>query len=156
MKRDIKFRAWNGRAKQMAQYVTAIQMGDTQGTPSSVNVIVNGHNETWEVEHDKVELLQYTGLKDKNGREIYEGDLFEHRFGYTVFDDPPHAEMGTEYGVVTFDNGQFGVKIQGLGVYNLCGLLSQDGHLDNMPKDDLFVMKIAGNIHSNPELLEDK
>ncbi|GAV18377.1 hypothetical protein SILAB01_02273 [Lacticaseibacillus paracasei] len=105
---------------------------------------------------DLMTLMQYTGLKDKNGREIYEGDLFEHRFGYMVFDDPPHDEMGTECGVVVLEDGQFGVKIPGLGVYNLYGLLLREGHLDNMPKDDLFVMKIAGNIYENPELLEGK
>ena len=104
-------------------------------------------------QRDLMTLMQFTGLKDKNGKDIYEGDLFEHRFGYTVFDDVPHDEMGTEYGVVVLEDGQFGVKIQGLGVYNLYGLLLQDGHLDNMSKDDLFVMKIAGNIHKNPELL---
>jgi uncharacterized phage protein (TIGR01671 family) len=105
---------------------------------------------------DRNTVGQYTGLKDKNGREIYEGDLFEHRLGYVVLDEPPHDEMGTECGVVVLEDGQFGVKIPGLGVYNLYGLLLREGHLDNMPKDDLFVMKIAGNIYENPELLEGK
>lgn len=103
---------------------------------------------------DRNTVGQYTGLKDKNGREIYEGDLFEHRFGYTVFDDVIHEEIGTEYGAVVLEDGQFGVKIPALGVYNLYGLLLRDGHLDDMPKDDLFVMKIAGNIYENQELLE--
>lgn len=35
---EVKFRAWNGRAKQMAQYVTAIKMGDTQDIPSNTNI----------------------------------------------------------------------------------------------------------------------
>ncbi|MFD1466490.1 YopX family protein [Lapidilactobacillus mulanensis] len=91
--RTIKFRAWNGRAKQMAKYVTAIQMGDTQGTPSSVNVIVNRHSETWEVEHDKVELLQYTGLED-----TYEGDILQ--------DDD-------DVGSVYYEQGQFYVLSDG-------------------------------------------
>lgn len=106
-------------------------------------------------QEDLMTLMQFTGLKDKNGKDIYEGDLFEHRFGYTAFDDVPHDEVGVERGVVVLEDGQFGVKIPCLGVYNLYGLLLQDGHLDNMPKDDLFVMKIAGNIHKNPELLEE-
>ncbi len=68
----IKFRAWNGYRKMMADYVSAIQNGDTQGTPSSVNVIVNGKNETWDIENDHVELLRFTDLKDVNGKGIYE------------------------------------------------------------------------------------
>jgi uncharacterized phage protein (TIGR01671 family) len=121
----------------------------------------NGENAVYDEEcfagfldNDQYVVEQYTGLHDKNGREVYEGDLFEHRFGYTVFDDVIHEEMGTEYGAVVLEDGQFGVKIQALGVYNLYGLLLRDGHLDDMPKDDLFVMKIAGNIYENPELLE--
>ena len=139
MKREIKFRAWDKENKKMAQ-VSRIDFG-----PGGIKYLVD----------DSV-LLEYTGLHDKNGREIYEGDLFEHRFGYIVFDDPPHDEMGTECGVVVLEDGQFGVKIPGLGVYNLYGLLLREGHLDNMPKDDLFVMKIAGNIYENPELQEGK
>lgn len=48
----IKFRAGNGYRKIMADYVSAIQNGDTQGTPSSVNVIVNRKNETWGIKED--------------------------------------------------------------------------------------------------------
>ena len=70
-----KFKAWNGHRKIMADYVSAIQNGDTQGTPSSVNVIVNGKNETWDIKNDHVELLQSTGLKDVNDKNIYEDDI---------------------------------------------------------------------------------
>jgi hypothetical protein len=150
MKREIKFRAWSKKDKVMVD-VAAINFG-----PSGLwSLIEDADDEELQLA-DSYELMQFTGLTDKNGREIYEGDLFEHRFGYMVFDDPPHDEMGTECGVVVLEDGQFGVKIPGLGVYNLYGLLLREGHLDNMPKDDLFVMKIAGNIYENPELLEGK
>lgn len=143
MKREIKFRAYR-KSTQNTCDVLSIDFEN-----ESV-LLSDGDDE----DISDVDLMQYTGLHDKNGREIYEGDLFEHRFGYTVFDDVIHEEMGTEYGAVVLEDAQFGVKIPALGVYNLYGLLLRDGHLDDMPKDDLFVMKIAGNIFENPELLE--
>ncbi len=156
MKREIKFRAWD---KKNECYLYDIQRA--YDMLSGCVKYDDGEDAVYEEEcfagfldNEQYIIEQYTGLHDKNGREIYEGDLFEHRFGYVVFDDPPHDEMGTECGVVVLEDGQFGVKIPGLGVYNLYGLLLRDGHLDNMPKDDLFVMKIAGNIYENPELLE--
>lgn len=156
MKREIKFRAWD---KKNECYLYDIQRA--YDMLSGCVKYDDGEDAVYEEEcfagfldNEQYIIEQYTGLHDKNGREIYEGDLFEHRFGYVVFDDPPHDEMGTECGVVVLEDGQFGVKIPGLGVYNLYGLLLRDGHLDNMPKDDLFVMKIAGNIYENPEILE--
>ena len=104
---------------------------------------------------DRNTVGQYTGLHDKNGREIYEGDIFEHKFGYTVLDDTPHSEMGIEYGVVVFEDGRFGVRTPGWGVRSLHDLLSRKGHLDDMPENDLFTMIIAGNKFENPELLEE-
>jgi uncharacterized phage protein (TIGR01671 family) len=150
MKREIKFRGWR-RKYQCWEYGYLIECPAPE-LNEIVEVTKSGGRIIAAVERDSIG--QYTGLHDKNGREIYEGDLFEHRFGYIVFDDPPHDEMRTEYGVVVLEDGQFGVKIPGLGVYNLYGLLLREGHLDNMPKDDLFVMKISGNIYENPELLE--
>jgi len=122
-----KFRAWNGYRKIMADYVSAIQNCDTQGTPSSVNVIVNGKNETWDIKNDHVELLQYTDTKDANGKEIYEGDIIKVVFQYW-------GQLGNRY-EVKFKQGAFYVK------YELLSKISQS---------TLFI----GNVHENPELLE--
>ena len=131
MMRPIKFRAWNGYRKIMADYVSAIQNGDTQGTPSSVNVIVNRKNETWDIKNDDVELLQFTGLTDVYGEEIYEGDIVHCENDY----------QGTDYtGKVMFFNGGFCVWT---------------GGFRNYVWDDM-IPKIIGNVHTNPELLEDK
>ncbi|MCT2887222.1 hypothetical protein EFM42_07315 [Levilactobacillus brevis] len=122
-----KFRAWNGYRKIMADYVSAIQNGDTQGTPSSVNVIVNGKNETWDIENDHVELLQYTGLKDANGKEIYEGDIVEATIEGCIQDD------------------KYLVK-------NMW-----DPHVWTEESDGYYAvskMEVKGNVHTNPELLE--
>ncbi|WP_239458915.1 YopX family protein [Lacticaseibacillus paracasei] len=169
MKREIKFRGYDPDTKRW--YFGSLVKQNKTTYVTSEDYDQNPSNTEWFIFWDEMtdwclpnrhiqgsvdpeSIGEYTGKHDKNGRKIYEGDLFEHRFGYIVFDDPPHDEMGTECGVVVLEDGQFGVKIPGLGVYNLYGLLLREGHLDNMPKDDLFVMKIAGNIYENPELLE--
>ncbi|TLQ24779.1 hypothetical protein FEZ42_10355 [Lactiplantibacillus plantarum] len=125
----IKFRAWNGYRKIMADYVSAIQNGDTQGTPSSVNVIVDGKNETWDIKNDDVELLQFTGLTDVNGNEIYDGDLVRLT---DDLEDPIYK--------VTFDEAKF--EISGGGVcYDL--------------NEEFMNCEVIGNVHTNPELLEE-
>ena len=60
--REIKFRAWDKNGQVM------LQVGDKYGTTHPLdccNYALQGQNIT---------LMQYTGLKDKNGKEIYEGD----------------------------------------------------------------------------------
>ncbi|MFT8882633.1 MAG: hypothetical protein ABF975_01300 [Liquorilactobacillus hordei] len=78
--REIKFRAWDSRLCIMSDYVTAIQNGDTQGTPSSVNVIVNGNNETWDIEHDNASTLKMY-LED-TGKQYEEEEAYLEKIHY--------------------------------------------------------------------------
>jgi uncharacterized phage protein (TIGR01671 family) len=82
------------------------------------------------------ELVQYTGLKDKNGKEIYEGYIVEHQIG------EGHEWSG--YHEVIFYDGAF---------------LLKGGNPRGMRYGEIFNwypsnVKVIGNIYENPELLE--
>ncbi|MCG0585830.1 prophage Lp2 protein 26 [Lactiplantibacillus plantarum] len=138
----IKFRAWDGYRKIMADYVSAIQNGDTQGTPSSVNVIVNRKNETWDIKNDDVELLQFTGLKDVNGNEIYEGDIVK------TWSDVSELTMVPSINEIVSEDlfGRPGVFLKPAGPH----LIEPCLH-DSWSNQ----FEVIGNVHENPELLEE-
>lgn len=128
----IKFRAWNGYRKIMADYVSAIQNGDTQGTPSSVNVIVDGKNETWDIKNDDVELLQFTGLTDVNGKDIYEGDIIKSSYKYAQ----PKVSQ------IIIENGNSYILGEDLATAN-----------EMLVSDHISEIKVIGNVHTDIKLL---
>ena len=84
---------------------------------------------------------QFTGLYDKNGKEIYEGDIV-----LTPFIDPIFGDMvGEDLCVkrqVKFNDGSFVVNEGNGFIYLEC--FTRNNHIE-----------ICGNIHDNPELLKD-
>ena len=79
----------------------------------------------------EIELMQSTGLKDKNGVEIFEGDVLTSNVQPCKMVNP----IKDGYGVVRFENGMFK-----LGAISLVTFISK--------------MEVIGNIYENPELLE--
>lgn len=84
---------------------------------------------------DNVLWLQYTGIKDMEGNEIYEGDILRK------FD-------GKKY-VILWDSGDAGFVSVDLKEY----ILKPESRLDE--RDLVWVVcEVIGNIHENPELLK--
>lgn len=128
-----KFRAWDGGSLcRMYQ-------------PDEVMV---GNGDIWIIDEDSVagdwivnndlDLMQSTGLKDKNGKEIFEGDIVQYQNSKV-----PSADSK---GVIRyFDNwAMFGIDIE----HNEPRALFFNGLADHIS------LEVVGNIYKNPELIE--
>ncbi len=136
--KDIKFRAWRNYEKYMVTsprgVLTAIQhVMQLASQPGFSNI----NNQPCE---ERYELMQYTGLKDSDGKEIYKGDIVDCKM---VSADRTHYIE--EYIAVVEED-----------ICNPCFVLKQaNGTVEyDFVKCGLMVLKVIGNIYENPELLE--
>lgn len=97
---------------------------------------------------DQVELMQYTGLKDKNGRKIFEGDIVNAQYFFENY--APYTLGAFE------DEGEITGKI----IFDLDGFRIVDKDDEgrevglSMIEDSEVQMEVIGNIWDKPELLE--
>jgi len=129
--RELKFRAWN----KTDGYMVSVFLVSANGTfyQPARKVYDTPHAEI-EMAYDELILMQYTGLKDKNGVDIYEGDIL------AVFDWGRTPDLLGRTQVIWCEDD--------------CGWR----YLDSLGADDFYDqfrnVLVIGNIHQHPELLE--
>lgn len=142
-----KFRAWEGG--------TASRMYPTEEVMffnGSIWIPDEGSDTNEWVENNDLELMQSTGLKDKHGQEIFEGDVLEIQGIRMV------VKFGS-YGYIesSKSNGHtIGVVYDGLGFYVECINATDPDRTSPFEPETLKESIVIGNIYESQELLEEE
>jgi len=172
--REIKFRAWDKENKCMKvvselNFIYEKSQRMDWGMQGALNDVWLNSEDTSYVPVDTV-LLQYTGLKDKNGKEIYEGDIIaESTLDKIIWDDSGMI-IDRPYGKVYWCKNGYEVKLLHAGKVKILEdakeflkkntdetgctevyMTTYDG-VFQWPKD----IEIIGNIYENPELIKEE
>ena len=136
--REFKFRAWDNEYKYMNYKVLVGNVWDTDINYTAHAMWIEPKYVSYKKEagwchfdeHSNIELMQYTGLKDKNGVEIYEGDILSHHL------------QGNRF-------VEYGSPFKNYGGYMLVSKNGMRGTLNDSDK----LYEVIGNIYENKELL---
>ena len=122
MNREIKFRVWEKHNNSFSKLPNGFCLDD--------NFCLGVINDSFDVEVREYTIQEYSGVVDKVGKEIYEGDIL-------VFDEDGKREYGY---TVVFSHGKFELKMPDCKMNIDIGYHSQ--------------MVIVGNVFENPDLLK--
>lgn len=152
MEREIKFRAWNKTHNYMDTEFCIHADGhlyqDAQNTYDTPN-------EEIESAYEELVVMQFTGLFDQNGTEIYEGDIMRMLY--------PDWPSQTDYSI-SLEEYIKSISSIGVVIFNLdLGCFNVKFGLDKYGSEELGDFRVGrhghkeviGNIYENPELLED-
>lgn len=156
--REIKFRAWDIEDKVM--YYSEKEESDGEGIIVWVvdyngihfekiglfdtNPGCNGHVQEYKYFKPGQKIMQFTGLKDRSDKDIYEGDIV--RFGY-IRDDYIFDNIGYVY--YAEDRAMFYIAKLGFEQYNISAITEKVINCKNR------IFEVIGNIHENLELIKD-
>lgn len=127
----IKFRAWHKEYEEMIESEECVDKRE-------FTLVKFYFEDKHYSEKEEFIFMQYTGFKDKNGKEVYFDDILKVTFNDK--DDPKECWSGLAQVVYALNNG--------------VGLLNDWLVTDLWEDDDLWDIEVIGNIWENPELLK--
>jgi uncharacterized phage protein (TIGR01671 family) len=151
MMRDLKFRIWDKEGKKMRYEMTGLHCDFDFCNPL-----------LWYFENRVV--MQYTGLKDKNGKEIYEGDILQEcEESCRIWEDHYENAIITKCptGIVEYQAPIFNVKRLSVGEVDLGNGEFSELYMNHYDGVYTWISEhcdyeVIGNIYENPELLRSK
>lgn len=138
--RELKFRVWNNSDRKMLFNVSILQ----EAPESEYGTLVK-NKITGVVGIERSHIMQYTGIKDKNNKEIYEGDIIDVR-------------IPEDYGGTEDEEGRSQFLCRQKVEWSKTGGYFSDedtGEYRPLLGSEEIEIEIRGNIYQNPELLED-
>ena len=136
--REIKFRAWEKTKCKMVDMfkISPLALSDAMNTQLAMLGI---QGLFLPLGMPELVLMQYTGLKDSKGVEIYEGDIVEYyRKTYSNIGEVVYSNNHASYQISTTNKYMVPIRIGFSGLYG---------------ENDEILVKIIGNLYENPELL---
>jgi len=145
----LRFRAWLKKEQKMDNYIDHISWLEDE-------LYCIGDGITYMVLAEDLVLMQSTGLKDKNGKEIFEGDILKFNDEWNEYCHEGYVDgsvEGVNYvevvkGEACFEFGKTRYPESSLFIY------MEDEHLSfaELVKDKDFGFEIVGNVYENSEL----
>lgn len=160
MNRDIEFRVWDDHYKYMNYKVIVGIYGNWEEVkdnenytacsmwiePKNVDYKFEPHWAHFEPYHKEIKLMQYTGLKDKNGKKIFEGDIVKNEDYTLAVVYNPKAQ-----GFVLTDKNDW-LNEPTDRIYDCDDI--EEKFINNFFEYNCVSYEVIGNIYENKELLE--
>ena len=160
--REIKFRAWqphNSLHRRIGMYeVESLEFYTDNEITGEAFLKKPGEEKAKSSEYiNEIVLMQYTGLKDKNGVEIYEGDIIAGKFNGEYIERTHWKGEPDIVAEVYWDYSGFRLRAKGKKDQRYADfqdfLLQEDWEGDRLLMLSNSHTEVIGNIHENPELI---